>query len=229
MPLSALEEAPVEATMDLERALNQVEYYQPLYGVRGFEAALRSCRDRAVAIADALTALGRGFRLIDFGSSLGYFPFFFADRGAHTTGVDLNPANTAVALATQRVNGLPATFRTAPLDLEHVRALPPGGYDVALVLSVLHHINHQRGADYVAELLAELLARVPTLVLELAHRGEEVGFAWRGSLPESPLACLDRCGPVEVRSLGEFPSHLSSAVRPLYLVTRAATPREGAR
>jgi hypothetical protein len=134
--------------------------------------------------------------------------------------LDIKPENTAVALATRRLNGLGATFQTAPLDLGTVGAISPGDYDVALLLSVLHHIIHERGINYVARLLAELLARIPTLILELAHRNEEVGFAWRNSLPKDPLAILSACPNIQVRALGHFPSHLSTSTRPMYLITR---------
>jgi O-antigen chain-terminating methyltransferase len=218
--LAPVEAAPVAATPELERCLNLVEPYQPLYGIRGFEAPLRACRDRALAIEPALAPLGSGWRLIDFGSSLGYFPFYFADRGAVTTGYDIRPENTAVSLATQQLNGLPATFRTVPLDLDSVRAIAPGEFDVALILSVLHHITHRHGLGYVRQLIAELLERIPQLVLELAHRDEPVAFAWRDSLPEDPLAILASCPGARVDRLGEFQSHLSGAVRPMYLVSR---------
>jgi hypothetical protein len=44
-------------------------------------------------IEAALGSLGRHFPLVDFGSSLHYFPFFFGDRGATTTGLDIKPAS----------------------------------------------------------------------------------------------------------------------------------------
>lgn len=220
MKASLVEDSPVAVTAELEACLNRVEYYQPLYGISGLEPPLRGCRDRAVAIAGALQPLGKGVRLIDFGSSLGYFPFFFADRGAIATGFDIKPLNTDVANATQRLNGLPATFKTAALDLQTVQSISPGEYDVALLLSVLHHITHQRGLDYVTQLVAKLLNRIPTLVFELAHRDEPVRFAWRESLPADPLAILASCGEVSVQAVGESQSHLSTATRPIYVVER---------
>ena len=215
-----IEDNPVAATAELEARLNCVEYYQPLYGISGFEAPLRKCRDRAVTIESALAPLGEGFRLVDFGSSLGYFPFYFADRGAIATGMDIKPENTAVAQATAQLNGLDATFRTGALDLETVEAISPGEYDAALLLSILHHITHRQGLDYVRQLLSKLLDRVPNLILELAHRDEDVRFAWRQSLPEDPLEILSACGDVEVRPLANFQSHLSKVTRPMYLVSR---------
>jgi O-antigen chain-terminating methyltransferase len=219
------EDTPVQATPELEQCLNRVEYYQPLYGIRGFEPSLRDCRDRAVAIESALSPMGATrqtpCRLIDFGSSLGFFPFFFADRGAITTGFDINPANTAVAVATQKLNRLPATFQTAALSLSTVRTIRAGVYDVALVLSVLHHVAYKRGFDYAACVVADLLARIPTLILELAHRNEDVKFAWQNSLPENPLDILKDCPGASATLLGHFPSHLSASTRPMYLVCRA--------
>jgi O-antigen chain-terminating methyltransferase len=217
---TSVEQCPVAATAELEHCLNQVEYYQPLYGITGFEPPLRDCRDRALAIASAIAPVGNNTRLIDFGSSLGYFPFFFADRGAVTTGLDINPANTAVALATQRLNGLSANFFTARLDRETVSTISPGEYDIGLILSVLHHITHQHGLDYVRQLLADLLDRIPTLVLELALADEDNFALWRTSLPKDPLAILSGCRDIEVRSVGRFRNHLSKTMRPIYVVTR---------
>lgn len=215
-----VEDSPIPATPELEQYLNRVEYYQPLYGISGFEPPLRGCRDRALAIESALSPIDKPLRLIDFGSSLGYFPFFFADRGAITAGFDINPANTAVALATQRLTQIPAIFKTAALDLDTVRSIAPGTCDVALILSVLHHITHKRGLDYVATMLAELLDRVPTLVLELAHKNEDVEFAWQASLPDDPLEILKNCAGVQAKLIGHFASHLSASTRPMYLVSR---------
>lgn len=215
-----VEDAPVAAPPELiVQCYSRVEYYQPLYGVTGLDEPLRGCRDRALAIEAALAHLAKPFSLVDFGSSLGYFPFFFADRGAIATGININPENTAMALAVQKVNGLPAQFGTAPLDLETVSVIRPGKFDVALILSVLHHINRQHGLAYVQRLLADLLARIPNLVLELAHRDEKVDFAWRAALPEEPLEVLAACGPVRVLPLAHSRSHLSESTRPLYLVS----------
>jgi hypothetical protein len=121
---------------------------------------------------------------------------------------------------TQRINGLAATFKTAPLDLNTVSTILPGEYDVVLALSVLHHITLRRGIDYVKQLVAERLARIPIRIVELAHRDKDVNFAWRESLPEDPLGIFSACPHIRVHRLGDFSSHLSSSVRPMYLITR---------
>jgi SAM-dependent methyltransferase len=215
-----MEDSPVPATAELREALAKVEYYQPLYGISGLDPSRRNCRDRALAIAEAIGFLGKNFRLIDFGCSLGYFPFFFADRGAATAGIDHYPDHIAVARATQRLNGLKADFQIGSLDAAAVQAIAPGQFDVALILSVLHHITHHNGLAYTAQMVADLFNRVSVLVLELAHRYEDVGYPWRLSQPEDPLAVLGACGRVKVRVLGQYASHLSSSMRPMILVTR---------
>ena len=134
--------------------------------------------------------------------------------------MDINAENTAVALTTQRVNGLAATFKTAPLDLNMVSAILPGKYDVALALSVLHHLTLRHGAGYVKQLVAKLLLRVPRLVVELARRAEDVSFAWRESLPEDPLEIFSARSDIKVQHLANFASHLSASVRPMYLIAR---------
>lgn len=213
-------ERPKPVSPELLERLPAVEYYQPLYGVIDPGKPVRPCRDRAEAIERALAPLGRNIKLIEFGSSLGFFPFYFADRGIQTHGWDFRPQNVAVAEAVQRLNGLPVAFETKALTIDSAREIPPGAFDVALIMSVLHHVVHERGLEYVQELLATVLERIPTLVLEIALRHEEVKFPWRDSQPEDPLALLARCPNAKVRKIGEFKTHLSPVLRPTYLVQR---------
>jgi O-antigen chain-terminating methyltransferase len=220
------EESPItlssQQTMELKQVIRRVEYYQPLYGLRIDPKPLRGCRDRAEAIRAAVGPLGPELRLVDFGSALGYFVFYFADRGVQAEGVESGENNVAVAETVRRINGLPCSFRCAELSVEYVRGLSAGRYDVGMILSVLHHITHLRGLAYVQELLGELLERVPVLILELAHRDEDVRYAWRESLPEDPLAVLAACRNVRTEKLGEFETHLSAVRRGLWRVDRAA-------
>ena len=222
-PPGRVESHPVAATAALaDQYFSTIENYQPLYGITEVIPPLRHCRDRATAIEAALPLRTNGLRLIDFGSSLGYFPFYFSDRGGVATGWDINPKNIKMSLACQQLNGLPATFDATPLSLESAQGIAPNTYDVALILSVLHHIGHQNGLDYVQALMKTLLERIPVLVLELAHREEGVQYPWRMSLPKDPLAILATCPAFHVTRLGDFPSHLSDSTRPLFLVERDA-------
>jgi hypothetical protein len=209
-----------QQTRDLKQVIKFVEYYQPLYAIELGPKPRRPCRDRADAIAEALAPLGPHQRIVDFGSSLGYFVFYFADRGVHAEGIDSRPENVAVAQVVRQINGLPALFNCAELSLEYVRSIPHGRYDAALILSVLHHITHKQGLAYTVELVAELLQRIPVLILELARRDESVDFLWRESQPEDPLDVLSACPNIHTRKLGEFDTHLSHIRRPLWLITR---------
>jgi SAM-dependent methyltransferase len=223
-PIAPREASPIppsaQQTRDLKQVIKYVEYYQPLYGLQIAPKPLRSCRDRAQVIAAQLTPLGPHLRIIDLGCSLGYFAFYFADRGVQAHGIDNLPQNIAVAEVVQSINNLPARFTCAELSLDFVRSLPAGHYDAALILSVLHHITHQHGLAYTRELLAELIERIPTLILELAHRNESVSFPWRQSQPEDPLEILSACRNIRTQKLGDFDTHLSNVRRPLWLITR---------
>lgn len=200
--------------------LKKVEAYQPIYGAPELLTAARPCLDRCAAIAQALEPFGRQFRLLDIGSSLGFFSLYFAERGAQVTGYDFNPDNVAVAQLVACRNGIPAEFEVRELNRSLVRSIPPGSHDVVLALSVFHHVIHEQGLRRAQELLAELCERVPLVVLELALRQEEVKAAWKKSLPADPLELTRLCQDVGVQYLGDFPTHLSHATRPLYLLTR---------
>jgi hypothetical protein len=209
-----------QQTLELKQVIKHVEYYQPLYGIQVTPKPLRSCRDRAEVIAAAMETLDGERRLIDFGSSLGYFVFYFADRGVVAEGLECGPANVAVAETVRRINGLDCSFHCAELTLEYVRDLPAGKYEVGLILSVLHHIVHQHGLAYAAELMAELIERIPMLIVELAHREEPVNFAWRDSQPADPLAVLSACRNIRMKKLGEFETHLSHVRRALWCIEK---------
>lgn len=212
----------------LKPLIKQVEYYQPLYGLDIAPKPLRPCVDRARAVEKELNRLPRPVRLIDLGSSLGYFVFYFADRGMTAEGVDFLPQNVAVAEMIAQINGISCRFQCREMTLESVREMAPGRYDTALLFSILHHIIHARGLGYAQALVRELLDRVPLLIVEFAHGGESVDFAWRGSQPADPLDVLRECGAIQMNKIGEFPTHLSSAMRPLWAITRASGKTDSA-
>lgn len=217
-----------EQVRALKPYLRRVEYYQPLYGIEIEPRPLRKCDDRARVIGAELGRQGRPLRVIDWGCSLGYFVFYLSDRGHLAEGVDYLPQNVAAAQAIGRLIGLSCPFYAAELSLESVRAVPAGRFDAGLVLSVLHHVIHARGLGYAAQVVAELLERIPMLVLELAHRDEPVECPWHGSLPGDPLEVLRECRSPQLRLLGEFPTHLSEVRRPLWVVTSGADGKERA-
>jgi O-antigen chain-terminating methyltransferase len=205
----------------LRELAKRVEPYQPTYGITGvFDVAARPSKDRAVAIERFLGRL-RGKRILDIGSSLGYMDFFLADRGAHTEGWDFRAENVEVARQVGAINGIPAKFRTKPLDQDTVQTVHGGDFDVVLLLSVLHHIIHFQGLETAKQLVAQLLDRVPVLIVELAEKGEDAALFWDEAQPEDPREVLALVADVaDVHLLGRFPTHLSGQDRGLYAVVR---------
>ncbi|MGY1619677.1 phosphotransferase [Geodermatophilus sp. SYSU D00691] len=209
----------------LRELASRVEPYQPAYGLPGLiEKPARDSVDRCRAIENHFGATLRGKRLLDVGSSLGYVCFYFADRGMDTEGWEGNPANAEVAQLIGELNGVPSRIRTQQFDADSVRSLAPGQFDVVTILSVLHHVVYHQGVAQTQELVRELLARVPVLVLELARKGEDPELFWDEALPEDELEVLALVrDQVEIVPLGMFGTHLSDKERPLYVVTRRDT------
>jgi len=205
----------------LASQLPQVEAYQPLYGLPGVSVATaRDSIDRARAIEAVLPALP-GLRVLDIGSSLGYFSLYLADRGALSTGWDMRAENASVARLVSRITGLRATFMVKTLDDNTVGSIQPGQFDVVLLLSVLHHVIHATSLTAAQKLVRALVDRVPVLILELARADEGNDHPWEASLPEDPLTVLDLVrGDVEIEQLGEFPTHLGNVPRPLIKLTK---------
>lgn len=140
----------------------------PLFGLPGAAASAIGPVHQCEAIADALASFGRHYRLVDFGCAAGFRAFFFAQRGAVSTGYDASPANLQLAHALRRVNLIPVEFVLHPVDLDLAQGLPHGAFDVGLLVGLLPRLIQEQGLERVRELLLELLERVPVLVLELS-------------------------------------------------------------
>jgi O-antigen chain-terminating methyltransferase len=209
----------------LRELASRVEPYQPAYGLPGVIAdPARGSIDRCRAIENHFAGSLRGKRLLDVGSSLGFVCYYFADRGVTTEGWEFNPANVEVAQLIGELNGVPATIKAHEFNRDTLDTIQPGQFDIVTLLSVLHHVVHHQGLAETKELMKELLTRVPTLVVELAVKGEDPDLFWDASLPEDELEVFDLVrDQVEVIPLGQFGTHLSDRSRPLYVVTRKNT------
>ena len=146
----------------------------------------------------------------------------FACGGATVHGWDFRAENVAVARDVAKLNHLTVDFEVKELTLQNARAIEPDTIDVIFLLSVLHHITHERGLNHVQEIMRELTALAPTIIMELALFQEQVPFPWRASQPEDSLAILAKCPDVTTEILGVFPTHLSPVPRPLVVVRRKA-------
>lgn len=206
----------------LQVYLQKVEYYQPLYNFPFIanKKPARACIDRADLIFEQIKSWGPGGRILDIGCSLGFFTYYFASRGYSAHGIDANADNISVCRLLQDVNNLPVTFSPQELSNEFVNKLSVNQYDIAFLFSLLHHVIHAKGLEYVQDLMSSLLDKIPILFVELALQDEEVDAPWHKSLPSDELAIFAKCSDMTIQKIGYVPNHLSSLRRPLYMIKK---------
>lgn len=208
----------------LKKSLKNVEEYQPLYGLAGLvNNPARDSRDRADLVLQDLDNNVVGTKILDIGSSLGYMPFYYADRGAITIGWDFRAENVEVCLNLRDIIGSPAEFHVRELDLETVELLKTERVDVITIFSVLHHTIAYNGLDFVQNLMKKTLDYVPVMYVELALKGENPKLFWNKTLPKDELEIFAKCQDITIEKLSDFSTHLSSIKRPLYKITNNFT------
>lgn len=206
----------------LNMLLDKVEHYQPLYGLGGIiqSPARSESKSRAEAIASVLQPLA-GKRILDIGSSLGYFCFYLSDRGVITEGWESNEDNCQVSRIVQEINGLDAKFKVKELNEETIDSIPHNQHDAILVLSVFHHIIRFQGLAQTKMLVKKLMDRSPIMIVELARKGEDPKLPWDKSQPQNELEIFDLVKEdVTIHKIGDFPNHLSKKTRPLYVIQK---------
>lgn len=173
---------------EIDHLLNtQVEHYQPIYGIPGTfftTKPKRDCYEKAQAIENYFDNDVKNLRVLDIGSSLGYFCFYLADREAFTEGWESNELNYYVSNLIKEINEINnAKFFLCTLDVDTVKTIPYDYYDCALVLNVFHHIANEHGLDYCQTLVKDLLDKIPILIVELANKNENADVYWKDKLP----------------------------------------------
>lgn len=184
------------------------------------QAASRDCYDRIDtlgALYDQLAAkLGRPLRVLDLGCAQGFFCLSLAERGATVKGVDFQEQNIALCRALADENPqLDASFAIGRIE-EVIDALEPGQYDLAIGLSVFHHIVHLHGVAPTQRWLARLAECIEAVILEIALREEPL--YWGPSQPAEPRELLRDCA--FYHQIARFNTHLSALYRPLYVVSQ---------
>lgn len=217
----ALKETRDNRLDKLRALIKEVEPYQPTYGIDGIlgDQPKRDSLDRCRAIEEYLGNV-TGLRMLDIGSSLGYVPFYFADRGAITYGWDSNPKNAEVSRLIGDINGIKIDIKTKVFDADSMRTIKGDSYDVITILSVLHHVIHAHGLKYTQELMEYILSVTPVLIVELAKKGEDKNLFWDESQPKHELDIFELVkDKVDIKEIGTFHNHLSNNKRPLYAIT----------
>lgn len=173
--------------------------YQPVWiDGRQVRPGRRDSDSRYRAIADHLA--GRtGFTVLDFGAYIGYFSRrLVEDFGARCLAVD----NCSTLEHSPGVEILKR--RLTPGE---VRGL--GTFDVALCLSVLHHVEQWR------EMLDALLAAAPTVFIETANPDEVLPKASQHQHSAAIHAAVEATG---ARVLTYTPGYDANYQRPLWVV-----------
>ena len=192
------------------------ECYQPIFGHPSPPAIVqRSCLDRLEPIRTVVESLvahyGRPLRILDLGSAQGFFTLSLSPYCEQAMGIDMNHENVALSSALARQQDITnVVFREARVQ-DFVRDLEPGAYDVALGLSVFHHLCHSDGFTDTRALIDDLAGKVDVLLLELALSSEPL--YWAEALPDTPESLVSSVA--FIRCLGTFGTHLSEAKRPL--------------
>ncbi|HGL6421923.1 TPA: methyltransferase domain-containing protein [Klebsiella quasipneumoniae] len=196
------------------------EIYQTIFGHPEWDGdAARDCNQRLDLITEQYDnlsrALGRPLKVLDLGCAQGFFSLSLASKGATIVGIDFQQENINVCRALAEENpDFAAEFRVGRIE-EVIAALEEGEFDLAIGLSVFHHIVHLHGIDEVKRLLSRLADVTQAVILELAVKEEPL--YWGVSQPDDPRELIEQCA--FYRLIGEFDTHLSPVPRPMYLVS----------
>jgi len=196
------------------------EIYQPIYGYPDLSNTVsRSCDDRLIKIAECYDLLhrelSRPLKVLDLGCAQGYFSLSLGEHGAIVHGVDFLDKNIAVckALAEEQPE-FELSFDVGRVE-DILDSIYPGQYDIILGLSVFHHIIHEKGIDYVKQLIVKAADVSLALIVELALHEEPV--YWGASQPGESRYLLDSVA--FVHEIARFSTHLSEILRPMYVAS----------
>ena len=216
--------------IELEEAYAKVDAYQPVFGFESVfrqRGVSRGCVDRCEYLTRELGDDIRNLRILDIGCSMGYLTMYFARLGARTAGYDYNKANIHFCKTLARLHGLESEFTYGTFGLDYCKNLEKGGFDVAFLFSVLHHVVHLYGLEATRQIMDAMLDKVGTLYVELALKSENVPFPWKDSLPEDELDIFANRHKLEITRLADFPALGETTIRPLYRVRRRSPATNG--
>jgi O-antigen chain-terminating methyltransferase len=213
-------EKQIESILELVVALP--ELYQPIYGYPELSGkASRFCLDRRDSILNCYRALknllGRDLRVLDLGCAQGFFSFTLAELGASVDAIDYCKENIDLCNAiAARNSNLKVSFQVSRLE-DKIGSLSHEEYDIILGLSVLHHVIHEHGQEFVKDLAHKISDASRVVILELALQEEPI--YWGKSQPANPKSILE--GIAFVHQLSKHKTHLSEVERPLIVASNS--------
>jgi 2-polyprenyl-3-methyl-5-hydroxy-6-metoxy-1,4-benzoquinol methylase len=210
---------------EINRLLNtQVKHSQPIYGVPGTFFSTKSemsCSERAKIVEKYFNGNVNNIRILDTASSLGYFCFYLADRGAFTEGWDSLELNVYVANLTKEINGISTTrFFCRRFDADSIKYISCDYYDCVLLFDVLHQTAQQYGLEYSRQLIKSLADKIPVLIVEFKKPKKEIEYGQTGNMQNNDLDFFSILVDYKIDKLGEFTIPDSDTVDSIYAVSQ---------
>lgn len=196
------------------------EIYQTIYGHPEWaQDVSRDCFIRVKTLSKLCfqlqKKLGRPLRILDLGCAQGFFSLSLAAQGAIVLGIDIQKENIELCIALSKENPkLRVSFKQKRIE-DVILNLKENYYDLAIGLSVFHHIIHLHGIMQVKSWLNKLADCTEAIILELALYKEPL--YWGPSQPKDPRELISICA--FYHEIGSFSTHLSDIQRPLYIVS----------
>ena len=199
---------------------NLPEVYQPIFGHPNVSTKVsRQCEDRLIEIKKIYelfsVKLGRSLKVLDLGSSQGFFSFSLASLGASVHGIDFLSVNVDVCQAlAKEFPKLKVKFETARIE-DFINKVKKDEYDLVLGLSVFHHLIHEYGKDEVSLIIKKIAEKISVGIFEVALAEEPL--YWGLAQHKDPRDLLSKYA--FVHEISRIKTHLSDIVRPLYVAS----------
>jgi len=185
------------------------------------ESNLRGCKQRADSIIENIDRTGGSY--LDIGSQIGYFVFRMSNLGFFSTGIECSKYPHKYASSLSVINEAHNTnFINMCVDNNNIKNIP--SYDVISILNVFHHLVYFLGFDNADCIMKEITNKTNDILIFESGEFGESGEYWSDCLNfmgEEPkewiYEYLVSLGFSKVDRIGEFPTHLNSHVRTLYV------------
>ncbi|MBR4159850.1 MAG: methyltransferase domain-containing protein [Spirochaetia bacterium] len=193
------------------------EVYQKIYKHPEYDSSSsRGCDDRADAIIPIIKEYQKKtekkkIKILDIGCAQGYYGFKLAELGCEVKGIDFCPENIDLCKAIADENKIKISFEKNIFNKEFIDNIKNTDFDIVLVLSVFHHIAHEKGFDYAKDLMDSLSKKAKILITELALKEEPL--YWNDNLPQDYYDWVKDFA--FYKGIKFFPTHLSGINRPL--------------
>ena len=201
----------------LQKAVSELpELYQPLYGINNttVRKASRLCSDRLDAISRVISQHPSDApNILDVGCAQGYMSFGISEKvpGSVVLGIDNLEKNINVCkLISERIKS-DASFLYETLNKTSFSEHLKNGYDVVLLLNVIHHLCTHLGAEETKEVLEQAAGNADFVLIELASKTEELAWV-QNALDDTDWLS----GFHFVAKIGDYCTHLSDQKRSLY-------------